>query len=88
MNVKRAAWKDDRSPIEPGCGCWACDKYSRAYIRHLFVSGELLGLRALSVHNLNFLINLMTQARSAIQAGRFGGWADDWIRRYTSSSGD
>jgi queuine tRNA-ribosyltransferase len=88
VNVKQAAWKDDGSPIEPGCGCWTCGKYTRAYVRHLFVSGELLGLRALSIHNLYFLIDLMTQARSAIQAGRFNGWAADWIRRYTSADGD
>jgi queuine tRNA-ribosyltransferase len=64
VNVKRAAWKHDDSPIAPGCGCWACAKYTRAYIRHLFVANELLGLRLLSIHNLYFLTDLLRQARA------------------------
>ncbi len=88
VNVKQAAWRDERSPIEPGCECWTCGKYSRAYVRHLFVSGELLGLRALSIHNLHFLIDLMTRARSAIHARGYDAWADDWIAEYTSTDGD
>ncbi len=82
VNVKVAAWKEDQSPIESGCGCWACRKYSRAYVRHLFMARELLGLRILSIHNLHFLTDLMRQARTAIQAGRLTKWADDWLRRY------
>lgn len=82
VNVKVAAWKEDRSPIEAGCECWACRRYSRAYIRHLFVARELLGLRILSIHNLHFLTDLMRQARAAVQAGRLALWADDWLRRY------
>ena len=85
VNVKQAAWRDDQSPIEPGCGCWACSKYSRAYIRHLFVARELLGLRALSIHNLYFLTDLMQQARAAIRAGRLESWAGEWLRRYGES---
>lgn len=85
VNVKQAAWRDDQSPIEQGCGCWACSKYSRAYIRHLFVTRELLGLRALSIHNLYFLTDLMQQARAAIQAGRLEPWAGEWLRRYGES---
>ncbi|UCF21625.1 MAG: tRNA guanosine(34) transglycosylase Tgt [Gemmatimonadota bacterium] len=82
LNVKVAAWRDDDSPIEPGCGCWACRKYSRAYVRHLFVSGELLGLRVLSIHNLYFLTDLMRQARAAIEAGRLHGWVESWLANY------
>jgi queuine tRNA-ribosyltransferase len=82
VNVKVAAWKEDGMPIEPGCGCWACRKYSRAYVRHLFVAKELLGLRILSIHNLYFLTDLMSRARAAINAGRLAEWADDWLRRY------
>ncbi len=82
VNVKLAAWRDDASPIEPGCGCWSCGRYSRAYVRHLFVAGELLGLRVLSIHNLYFLTDLMTQAQAAIRAGRFSDWAARWLERY------
>jgi queuine tRNA-ribosyltransferase len=84
VNVKLAAWRDDGSPIEEGCGCWTCSSYSRAYIRHLFVAEELLGLRALSIHNLYFLTELMRQARVAICEGRLSGWLDGWLERYTT----
>lgn len=82
VNVKLAAWKEDGLPIEPGCGCWGCERYSRAYVRHLFVARELLGLRILSIHNLYFLTDLMKRARAAIEAGRFIEWADGWLRSY------
>jgi queuine tRNA-ribosyltransferase len=85
VNVKLAAWRDDGSPIEEGCGCWACSSYSRAYIRHLFVAEELLGLRVLSIHNLYFLTDLMRQARAAIQEGRLFGWLEGWLERYAGS---
>ncbi|UCC73338.1 MAG: tRNA guanosine(34) transglycosylase Tgt [Gemmatimonadota bacterium] len=82
VNVKVAAWRDDGSQMEEGCGCWSCARYSRAYVRHLFVAGELLGLRVLSIHNLYFLTDLMRQARSAIQDGRFNRWVQEWLARY------
>jgi queuine tRNA-ribosyltransferase len=82
VNVKQAAWKDDESPIEAGCGCWACARYSRAYVRHLFVASELLGLRILSIHNLHFLTELMSQARAAIMEGRLDDWIGRWLGRY------
>ena len=82
VNVKIAAWRDDELPIEPGCRCWACRKYSRAYVRHLFVANELLGLRVLSIHNLFFLTDLMQQARTAITEGRFHRWIDGWLKEY------
>ncbi|NIR45162.1 MAG: tRNA guanosine(34) transglycosylase Tgt [Gemmatimonadetes bacterium] len=85
VNVKVAAWRDDGRPIEPSCGCWACTNYTRAYIRHLFVASELLGLRALSIHNLYFLTDLTRQARSAIEESRFESWVSEWLRRYEAS---
>jgi queuine tRNA-ribosyltransferase len=85
VNVKLAAWREDGSPIEEGCGCWACSSYSRAYIRHLFVAEELLGLRALSIHNLYFLTGLMSQARAAIEAGRLDAWLTEWLECYGGS---
>ncbi len=85
VNVKLAAWRDDASPIEPDCGCWTCGRFTRAYLRHLFTAGELLGLRALSIHNLYFLTELMRRARSAIRSGRFEAWANGWLARYGRS---
>jgi len=85
VNVKLAAWREDDAPIERGCGCWSCSHYSRAYVRHLFVAGELLGLRVLSIHNLYFLTELMREARAAVLAGRLEEWADNWVREYGSN---
>jgi queuine tRNA-ribosyltransferase len=82
VNVKLAAWREDDSPIQPGCGCWPCQRYSRAYLRHLFVTRELLGLRLLSIHNLYFLTDLLRQSRAAIQSGRLAAWVDEWLGRY------
>lgn len=85
VNVKLAAWRDEDAPIEEGCGCQSCRRYSRAYVRHLFVARELLGLRLLSIHNLYFLTDLMREARAAIFAGRLDQWAEAWLRSYGSN---
>ena len=85
VNVKVAAWRDDESSIEPDCACYACKRFSRSYVRHLFVTGELLGLRLVSIHNLYFLTDLMRQARAAIRTGSFGAFASDWLARYRST---
>lgn len=86
VNVTAAAWRNDPRPIDPECDCYPCRRYSRAYIRHLFVSDEILGLRLLSLHNLRFLFALTEQARNAIEHGRYHAWADEWIARYRSGA--
>ncbi len=82
VNVKRAGFARDFRPLDESCGCECCRNYTRAYLRHLFVADELLGLRLLSLHNLAFLIDLSAQARVAILEERFDTWADDRLRRY------
>lgn len=84
-NIKNAQWRLDPSPLEEGCTCAACTRFSKAYIRHLFVAEEILGLRLLSLHNVHFLVALMRDARAAVQAGTFQGWSRDWLARYHSS---
>jgi queuine tRNA-ribosyltransferase len=81
-NIKNAAWRLDPSPLDPECDCVACTRFSRAYLRHLFVTEELLGLRLLSLHNVHFLVALMREARLALAAGTFGGWSREWLARY------
>ena len=71
INMRNAAHAEDDGPLEPGCGCYACENFSRAYIRHLVTQKEILGLQLLSLHNLSYLLNLAHQAREAIVAGRF-----------------
>jgi queuine tRNA-ribosyltransferase len=85
-NIRNAAWRLDRGPLDPDCGCPACARFSRGYLRHLFVSEELLGLRLLSLHNVHFLVALMREARAAVLAGTFAGWRRDWLARYHSST--
>src|SRR6476469_6971299 len=84
LNIKRAEFRTDKRPLDVDCDCAACRRFSRAYIRHLFVTDEILGLRLLSLHNVHFLVSLMRQARSALLGGTFDGWSDTWLRRYHS----
>ncbi len=86
LNVKRADLARDGGPLDPECRCECCRNYTRAYLRHLFVADELLGLRLLSLHNLAFLIDLAAEARGAILASRFDAWADGWLERYRAGS--
>ncbi|MBX9857239.1 MAG: tRNA guanosine(34) transglycosylase Tgt [Gemmatimonadaceae bacterium] len=83
-SIKNAQWRSDPSPLDENCGCVACARFSKAYIRHLFIAEEILGLRLLSLHNVHFLVALMRDARAAIQDGSFAGWSRDWLARYHS----
>jgi len=82
LNIKRAEFRTDKRPLDEECDCSACRRFTRAYIRHLFVSDEILGLRLLSLHNVHFLVRLMRDARSAIRAGTIAAWSRDWLARY------
>jgi queuine tRNA-ribosyltransferase len=84
LNIKRQEHKTDPRPIDPACDCAACRRFSRAYVRHLYVSDEILGLRLLSLHNVHFLLSLMRQARLAILEQRFESWSSDWLLRLSS----
>mgnify|MGYP001817916319 CR=1 FL=1 len=84
LNAKRADLARDGRPLDPDCRCECCRNYTRAYLRHLFVADELLGLRLLSLHNLAFLIDLAAEARAAVLASEFDSWADAWLERYRS----
>jgi queuine tRNA-ribosyltransferase len=80
--VKQSSYRTDRRPLVDGCSCPACTRYDRAYLRHLFASEEMLGLRLLALHNVTFLLTIMSDARSALRSGTFGSWSDAWLRRY------
>ena len=84
LNVRRAELRADPRPLDEHCGCTTCARFSRAYIRHLFTADEVLGLRLLSLHNVHFLVSLMRDARTAINAGTFDAWSRDWLLRYHS----
>ncbi|MEN8144317.1 MAG: tRNA guanosine(34) transglycosylase Tgt [Gemmatimonadota bacterium] len=82
INIKGARFAADTGPLDPDCSCQCCRDYSRAYLRHLFVCDELLGLRLLSLHNVAFLLKLTQDARAAILEDRLSSWASDWLDRY------
>ena len=81
--IKNAAYSEDFSPIEEGCGCYSCRNFSRAYIRHLFKAEETFGLRLLSLHNLYFLINFMKEMREAILSDFFVDFKRSFLANYT-----
>jgi queuine tRNA-ribosyltransferase len=84
LNIKRAEFRADRRPLDESCDCACCTRFSRAYVRHLFLADEILGLRLLSLHNVHFLVSLMREARSALLGGTFDGWSEAWLQRYHS----
>jgi queuine tRNA-ribosyltransferase len=82
LNIRRADHRLDDRPIDPACDCATCARFSRAYLRHLFVAEEMLGLRLVSLHNVRFLLRLTEEARAAILGGHFARWSREWLRRY------
>jgi queuine tRNA-ribosyltransferase len=84
LNIKRAEFRADRRPLDAECDCACCTRFSRAYVRHLFLADEILGLRLLSLHTVHFLVSLMREARATLLRGTFDGWSDAWLQRYHS----
>ena len=71
LTIRNARFTEDRRPLDEACGCPTCRTYTRAYLRHLFRADELTGLRANTIHNVHYFLDLMAAARAAIEAGRF-----------------
>ncbi|QDK39753.1 tRNA guanosine(34) transglycosylase Tgt [Bdellovibrio sp. NC01] len=82
VSIKRSEYKEDPSPLDPECDCYTCTNYSRAYLRHLFLSGEILGSRLNTIHNIHFYMKLMEKAREAIAEGRWAQYRDDCLTRF------
>ena len=78
ININNEAYKTDPRPISEGCGCPACRRYSRAYIRHLFKAKEMLGMRLAVLHNLFFYNELMQKIRDALDAGDYESFYRTW----------
>jgi len=82
LNIKNACFRLDERPLDAGCDCFACRNYSRAYLSHLFRSGELTSHRLLSMHNIRFLTRTMERIRAAIENGTFASFKADFIKKY------
>ena len=80
--VKNAPFADDFGPLDQECDCYACRNFSRAYIRHLIHSGEILGIKLTSYHNVYFMVSLVQSMRRAVAEGKFDQWADKFYNRY------
>jgi queuine tRNA-ribosyltransferase len=82
VNIKQRRFADVHEPLDPGCDCYTCTHFSAAYLHHLFRSGEILGLRLASVHNLRFLANQIETIRRAIERNVFASAHDSFLARY------
>jgi queuine tRNA-ribosyltransferase len=74
IQIKNSRYSEDEGAIDPECTCYTCRQFSRAYLRHLFMSRELLAYRLNTLHNLHYYVNLMREIRTAIEAGQFLQW--------------
>ena len=86
LNLKNARFARDQAPLDEGCDCPACSRFTRAYIRHLVNQQELLGLRLLTAHNLRFLLRLTAGAREAIENGKLAPFKAETLDRLTSEA--
>jgi queuine tRNA-ribosyltransferase len=82
--VRNASYAHDQRPLDPECTCSTCAKYTRAYLRHLFVSGELLGMRLASVHAVHHMVSLVRRARAAILEGRYAEFRTRFLDQFAS----
>lgn len=82
INICNSRFKTDTKPVEPGCGCYTCGNYSRAYLRHLYMARELLAYRLNTIHNIHYYIGLMKTMRQAIIDDKF-----DAFRKWVSGRG-
>jgi queuine tRNA-ribosyltransferase len=80
ISIKQARYRDDQAPVDPSCKCYVCQHYSRAYLRHLYQSGEILSSVLNTHHNLHYYLQLMGEAREAIAADRFTEFRNDFYR--------
>ncbi|UCF77966.1 MAG: tRNA guanosine(34) transglycosylase Tgt [Candidatus Eiseniibacteriota bacterium] len=85
--VKNIEYAKDRRPLDEECDCYTCRNFSRAYLRHLFQAGELLGPRLATLHSLRFFFRMMAEMRSSIMESRFSQWRADFLRKYESGEG-
>jgi queuine tRNA-ribosyltransferase len=84
LTIRNARWADDAGPVDPACACYTCRTFSRAYLRHLFKAGELLGLRLNTIHNVHHFLELMAGAQRAIEAGGYAAFSRERLAAYAA----
>lgn len=88
LNLNNAIYARDPGPVEAGCACYCCARFSRAYVRHLLNAKEILGAVLLTLHNVHLLLTLMREMRAAILAGAFAAYAADFLARFQPADPD
>ena len=81
ITVRNGAYARDQAPLDPHCDCTCCRNFSRSYLRHLFNTGEILGMRLVSYHNIYFFLDLTKKIRAAIREGRFAAFKKEFLMR-------
>ena len=85
VTIRNSAYKDDFSPLDPNCECNTCRNHTKAYLRHLFISKEILGYELASLHNLAFYLKLVKDAREKIINGTFVEWKNEIINKLSKN---
>jgi queuine tRNA-ribosyltransferase len=86
INIKKALYEKDVTPLDVGCGCFVCARYTKSYVRHLFKVGETLASTLMSYHNLWFMLELVRAARTAILEQRFEHFFQKRIKQYSQNA--
>ena len=86
MNMRNAQFADDPRPVQEDCDCYTCQTFSRAYLRHLYKAGELSALRLGTIHNVHFMLTLMSQIRAAIRQNQYESFRASFLERYQISN--
>lgn len=86
LNIKAARHAREEGPVDAACGCYTCRTFSRAYLRHLFMAREILGIRLNTIHNVHFYADLMRQVRAAIETGTFATFAAQFLARWNPAA--
>lgn len=83
FSIKNEKFRADKAPLQKDCRCETCQNYSRSYLRHLINENEILGLRLMTIHNLHFLLNLMSEIRKSIKQDRFKKFKKDFLKNFS-----
>lgn len=84
--IRNAQYQTDFTPLDPACECYTCQNFTRAYLRHLFIAGEVLGPKLLTLHNLHFYLNLIKNIRLHIEQDDFLSWSKQFLAKYSSQN--
>lgn len=84
--MRNAVHARSTQPLERGCGCYTCAHFTRGYLRHLLMAGEILGMTLLTIHNLFFYTSLMGRMRQAIMSGKFSEFTAQWLPQVSAAA--